>query len=63
MTQLQREMQLEESIAYWGNCRGKGTVEQQAMVERTIADLRSRLRFAQADAYGQRIQDAVDERD
>lgn len=34
---------LRAAIAYWANCRGKGTNAQRAMVERTIAELTARL--------------------
>lgn len=34
---------LRAAIAYWGNCRNKGTTGQRAMVERTIAELTARL--------------------
>jgi hypothetical protein len=34
---------LRAAIAYWANCRSKGTNVQRAMVERTIAELTSRL--------------------
>lgn len=34
---------LRAAIAFWEGCRGKGTSVQRAMVERTIAELKSRL--------------------
>jgi hypothetical protein len=34
---------LTAAIAYWTNCRGKGTRGQRLMVERTIRELKERL--------------------
>ncbi len=35
--------QLKAALDYWTNCLGKGTAQQQAMVARTIADIKARL--------------------
>jgi hypothetical protein len=43
MTNTIHAARLENAIAYWNNCRGKGTTAQRAMVERTIAELAARL--------------------
>jgi len=63
MNQLAEEMRLESAIEYWSNCRGKGTAEQQVMVERTLRDLRSRLDFSMADAAAERDMLMVTERE
>lgn len=43
MTTQHTAKRLTAAIAYWANCRGKGTKVQRKLVERTISELTARL--------------------